>query len=114
VINVGGVSANRYRVDKVAYSAMKAALERFTQTLAIEWAPYGVTVNAIAPGVFPDPEAASPEALQTSKERARTTVPLKRVGEMREVGLLALYLVSDASNYMTGEVIRLDGGVSQM
>jgi len=114
VINIGGVSAHRYRVDKVAYSALKAALERFTQTLAVEWAPYDVTVNAIVPGVFPDPEVASAEGFEASKERAQKAVPLKRVGAPREVGLLALYLVSDASNYMTGEVIRLDGGVSQI
>lgn len=113
VINISGVSANKYRVDKVVYSAMKAALERFTQTLAIEWAPYGVTVNAIVPGVFPDPEL-PPEKLRASRERAKKNVPLERVGSPREVGLLALYLVSDASNYMTGEIVRLDGGVSQI
>jgi len=114
VINISGVSANKYRVDKVVYSAMKAALERFTQTLAIEWAPYGVTVNAIVPGVFPDVEFSTPEGLDASRERAKKNVPLQRIGDTREVGLLAHYLVSDASNYMTGEVIRLDGGVSQV
>lgn len=114
VINISGVSSHTYRVDKVAYSAMKAALERFTQTLAVEWAPYDVTVNAIVPGVFPDTEVGPPERLAASKERAKTGVPLGRVGTVREVGLLALYLAADASNYMTGEVIRLDGGISQM
>ena len=48
-----------------------------------------------------------------AREQARSTVPLARVGEPREVGLLALYLVSDASNYMTGETIYLDGGLTQ-
>lgn len=114
VINISGVSANKYRADKVVYSAMKAALERFTQTLALEWAPYGVTVNAIVPGVFPDPEFSTPDRFEASRQRARKNVPLQRVGDPREVGLLAHYLVSDASNYMTGEVVRLDGGVSQI
>ncbi len=84
-----------------------------TQTLALEWAPYGITVNSIAPGMFPDPETGDPAQVAASRERARSTVPLGRVGELREVGLLALYLVSDASNYMTGETIYLDGGLSQ-
>ena len=83
-----------------------------TQTLALEWAPYGINVNCIAPGIFPDPETGDPQQVATSKENARTNIPLGRVGELREVGLLALYLASDASAYMTGETLFLDGGLS--
>ncbi|CAI7993159.1 3-oxoacyl-[acyl-carrier-protein] reductase FabG [Geodia barretti] len=62
--------------------------------------------------VFPDPETGEPERIAASRERAKTNVPLGRVGELREVGLLALYLASDASAYMTGETLYLDGGLS--
>ena len=86
---------------------------QLTQTLALEWAPYGVTVNCIAPGLFPDPETSDATQVARSRDNARDSVPLGRVGELREVGLLALYLASDASAYMTGETIYLDGGLSQ-
>ena len=96
----------------LAYSTAKAGLARLTQTLALEWAPYGITVNCIAPGTFPDPETGDPAQVSASRAHAKTDVPLGRVGELREVGLLALYLVSDASSYMTGETLYLDGGMS--
>lgn len=113
VINISGFAARKGSPGLLAYSAAKAGVVRLTQTLALEWAPYGITVNSIAPGIFPDPETGDPAQVAASRERARSTVPLGRVGELREVGLLALYLVSDASNYMTGETIYLDGGLSQ-
>ena len=112
VINISGFAARKGSPAMLAYSAAKAALVRLTQTLALEWAPYGVTVNGIAPGYFPDPETLPPEQVVGSRENAERMVPLGRVGELREVGLLALYLASDASAYMTGETIHLDGGVS--
>lgn len=113
VINISGTAARKGSPEALAYSAAKAGLTRLTQTLALEWAPYGITVNSIAPGSFPDPEIAEPSQLARSQEQAAKTVPLGRVGELREVGLLALYLASDASNYMTGQTIYLDGGTTQ-
>ena len=96
----------------LVYATAKAGLARLTQTLALEWAPYGINVNSIAPGVFPDPETGDSDQVDASRDRAKSTVPLGRVGELREVGLLALYLSSAASDYMTGETIYLDGGLS--
>jgi NAD(P)-dependent dehydrogenase (short-subunit alcohol dehydrogenase family) len=112
VINIGSFGARRGAgITSAAYCAAKAGLSRLTETLAVEWAPYGVTVNGIAPGVFPDPDQMAPEQSQRARERCQGLVPLGTVGELREVGLLALYLVSDASNYMTGQTIYLDGGL---
>lgn len=113
VINISGVAARKGNPEALVYSAAKAGLVQLTQTLALEWAPYGVTVNSIAPGLFPDPETSDATQVARSRDSARDSVPLGRVGELREVGLLALYLASDASAYMTGETIYLDGGLSQ-
>ena len=112
VINISGFAARKGSPEMLVYSTAKAGLARMTQTLALEWAPYGITVNCIAPGIFPDPETGDPQQIAASRENARTNVPLGRVGELREVGLLALYLASDASAYMTGETLYLDGGIS--
>jgi NAD(P)-dependent dehydrogenase (short-subunit alcohol dehydrogenase family) len=93
----------------VAYAAAKAGLTRFTESLALEWAPHGVRVNAIAPGTFPDPEQQTPE------QRARSAAPqpgnpLGRNGLLRECGLAAVYLASAAAAYVTGITIPVDGG----
>lgn len=112
VINISSFAGRRGSPSMLAYSVAKAGLIRLTQTLALEWAPYGVRVNCIAPGQFPDPETGDPERVAASRERARSAVPLGRVGHPREVGLLALYLASEASDYMTGETLYLDGGLS--
>ena len=65
----------------------------------------------IAPGIFPDVVTSGEERVRQTTERTRTTVPLGRPGRLREVGLLALYLASEASDYMTGQTILLDGGL---
>ena len=110
VINVGSFASRRGANSAAAYSAAKAAICRLTEALAVEWGPYGITVNSIAPGVVPDPDA-PPDYLQQTRERAKSRIPLGRPGHPREVGLLALYLVSDASDYVTGQTIYVDGGL---
>ena len=112
VINISGFAARRGSPEALVYSTAKAGVARLTQTLALEWAPYGITVNCIAPGIFPDPETADPAQLANSRQNARENVPLGRVGELAEVGYLTLYLMSDASSYMTGETLYIDGGLS--
>lgn len=69
-------------------------------------------VNAISPGLFPDVVTSGEERLRQTMQRAEKMVPLGRTGRLREVGLLALYLASDASAYMTGQTLPLDGGLS--
>ncbi len=111
VINIASWTAHQGGRDMVIYTTAKTALAGFTRAQALEWAPYGVHVNAIAPGIFPDVVTSGEERMRQTAERARTTVPLQRPGRLREVGLLALYLASDASDYMTGQTILLDGGL---
>ena len=111
VINIASWTAHQGGRDVVLYTTAKTALAGFTRAQALEWAPYGVHVNEIAPGLFPDIVTSGEERMKQSTLRAEQTVPLKRPGRLREVGLLALYLASSASDYMTGQTILLDGGL---
>lgn len=111
VINIASWTAHQGGRDMVLYTAAKTGLAGFTRAQALEWAPYGVHVNAISPGLFPDVVTSGEERVRQTAQRAEQTVPLRRAGRLREVGLLALYLASDASDYMTGQTIMLDGGL---
>jgi NAD(P)-dependent dehydrogenase (short-subunit alcohol dehydrogenase family) len=112
VINISSWTARQGGGEMVVYTIAKTALVGFTRAQALEWAPYGVHINAIAPGIFPDPVTSGEERARQTAARAAQTVPLGRPGKLREVGLLALYLASAASDYMTGQTIFLDGGMS--
>lgn len=111
VINIAAWAAHQGGREIVLYTTAKTALAGFTRAQALEWAPYGIRVNAIGPGYFPDAVTSGEEGVRQATLRAEANVPLKRVGRLREVGLLALYLASDASDYMTGQTILLDGGL---
>ena len=113
IINISGVAARKGVPNALAYSVSKAALVQLTQTLALEWAQYNINVNCIAPGSFPDPNFSNNIQVQEYTKNASIQIPLKRVGSLEEVGYLALYLLSDASNYITGETVYIDGGLSQ-
>jgi NAD(P)-dependent dehydrogenase (short-subunit alcohol dehydrogenase family) len=110
VINVSSFAAIRPAANMTAYASAKAGLTRFTESLALEWAPYGVRVNAIAPGTFPDVDQMTAEAKQRLQEPGPRGVPLGRYGDVREVGYLAVYLASEAAAYVTGQTICIDGG----
>ena len=112
VINVSSFASIQANVNMTVYAAAKAAITRFTESLAMEWGPYGVRANALSPGVFPDPAQKTPEELQASRERLSQDIPLRRLGTLREAGLLALFLASDASAYITGGNFCIDGGLS--
>ncbi len=112
VINISSWTARQGGGDMVVYSIAKTGLAGFTRAQALEWAPYGVHVNSIAPGIFPDPVTVGDDGMQRTRDMAARSVPLLRHGELCEVGYLALYLASAASDYMTGQTLFLDGGMS--
>lgn len=96
----------------VPSATAKAGVLAMTRSLAVEWAKYGIRMNAIAPGPFPTKGAWDRLLPGDLKEKFDITkqVPLKRVGEHQELANLAAYLVSDFSSYINGEVVTIDGG----
>jgi gluconate 5-dehydrogenase len=93
------------------YETAKAALVGFTKAVAADWAPHGVTVNAIAPGGFlTEPNRKWFGERPDFRRDIEARIPMGRLGEPDEIGPLALYLASPAAAYMTGAVLVIDGG----
>lgn len=110
IINMSSVSSKMALAGQSVYAATKGAINSMTATLATELAPYGIRVNAVAPGfIATDMVAALPEE---KKAEYHKQIPLGRFGEVNEVAELVAFLASDAAAYITGQVIVLDGGLS--
>ena len=110
IINIASISSGLGFFEVAAYAASKAAVVSLTKTLAVEWAKYGISVNAIAPGVFPtDINRALIDGTPRGKEFLMRT-PMGRFGKVEELIGAAVYLASDAANFVTGHVLAVDGG----
>lgn len=92
------------------YSASKGGIAALTKTLALELAPYNIRVNAIAPGAIDTPMAASTKTDPKILEQTLAIIPLHRMGKAEEISNTVLFLSSDASSYITGSIIIVDGG----
>ena len=110
IINVASLTTMLAFRDVAAYGASKAAVGSLTKSLAVEFAPHGVTANAIAPGVFP---TALNSELILNTDRGRELLmrtPMNRFGHADEIAGGAIYLASDAASFVTGQILVIDGG----
>jgi NAD(P)-dependent dehydrogenase (short-subunit alcohol dehydrogenase family) len=110
ILNIASLTSFVGFSEVTAYGASKAAVAQLTQSLANDWAQYGIRVNALAPGVFPTPLN---RKLLEGTERGiwlRKHTAMERFGESEEIVGAAIFLLSPAASYVTGEILAVDGG----
>ncbi|RSS36489.1 SDR family oxidoreductase [Streptomyces sp. WAC07061] len=114
VVTMASGAVDAAQPGLLCYSASKAAVVQLTKTLATESGPHGIRVNAVAPGWIRTPMTGrhGPEVQQRTEAAMVRMSPLGRVGEPEDIAEAVLYLASDASSFMTGQILRPNGGVS--
>ena len=111
IINVSSVHEIIPRPTYVSYSMSKGAMENMTKTLALEYAPHNIRVNAIAPGATATPINSWTEDPQ-KKEEVESHIPMGRVGTSEEMAAITAFLASDDAAYITGQTLFIDGGLT--
>ncbi len=115
VINISSIASLRGPLGRVAYAGTKGAVDGMTRALAADWGPSGIRVNAICPGliataIWEDNRNNIPGLIEQLEEQ----IALKRWGDGDDIADVVLFFASDASRYMTGEVVAVDGGMARV
>lgn len=110
IVNLSSISGVTGTPRRAAYAASKGAVDALTRSLAMEYGPYGVRVNAIAPGVIDTDLWARNKAVPGVVEQVEATIALRRWGTPEEVADVIVFLASDAARYVTAQTISVDGG----
>jgi NAD(P)-dependent dehydrogenase (short-subunit alcohol dehydrogenase family) len=112
IINTTSILGRNARPKRAAYCASKAGIILLTQTAAMEFGPHGIRVNAIAPGSIETPLVKSAPISQEAIARKVAAIPLRRRGDPADLTGPAIFLACDDSNYMTGDILTVDGGMT--
>lgn len=116
IINIASVAglkgSNPKYMDAIGYNSSKGAVITFTKDLAVKWGPKGIYVNAIAPGFFPT--KMSMALIEQGRDAILEGTPLRKFGSDDDLKGVALFLASNASDFITGEVVVVDGGANAM
>ena len=110
IINISSAVAKMGNAGQTNYAASKAAIEGFTRSLSLEVASRGITVNAVAPGFIKTEilDSIDPEKLETMAK----SIPVGRIGDVRDISSIVSFLASDESSYITGQVLHVNGGLT--
>lgn len=114
IVNLASTAALRVDATEPAahYNASKAGIVSLTQQLAVEWAPHGIRVNAVCPGVIDTPMLRMMDDREAGEAYLRSGVPLQRLGTPHEVASCVAFLASDQASYVTGVALTVDGGAT--
>jgi 3-oxoacyl-[acyl-carrier protein] reductase len=108
IINVSSVAAEKGGRGQTSYAASKGAINAMTRALAVELAPRGITVNAVAPGVIETEMSA--DLRERAADEVKSRILLRRFGQPDDVACAVVFLASRHADYITGEVLHVDGG----
>ncbi len=112
IINISSIASGQVGIGfagAAAYTASKGGVIGMTETLAVEWAPLGITVNTIAPGAIQTPMIEGDE-MAGAIEALKAVIPMKRIGKPEEVAAVVVFLASEEASYLTGSMLVVDGG----
>jgi NAD(P)-dependent dehydrogenase (short-subunit alcohol dehydrogenase family) len=112
IVNISSIAAEIAQVGGGLYSASKAGVSAFTRQAAAEWGPKGVRVNAVAPGLIRTAMAEAVYSVPETYEKRRAMIPLKKIGKPENIGTVVAFLLSDDAEYVSGQIIEVDGAFS--